>query len=98
MPQRRPFRKAILWSLVWIWGIWTVAAWLMMVRFPYYRPLQPVPLQGRVFPYFAHGTTVYLTWTEHVFIVELSLGYVMIEAVLYNIAAHYEPWSSYFSN
>ena len=98
MPQRRPFRKVILWSLVWILGIWTCAAWIMMWWFPFHRPLQPVPLQGRVFPYFAHGTTVYLTWAEHFFIVQLWFGYVIIEIMLCQIVEHYEPWGSYFSN
>jgi hypothetical protein len=97
MPPRHPFRKMVLWSLVFGWGVWIVAAWVGMSYFGFHRPQHPMPSQGRLFPFNDHGTIVYLTRTEHLLIIDLWPFYVIAEFLLVRAAQKFAPWTD-FSN
>jgi hypothetical protein len=49
-------------------GTWMMVAWLSMNYFGFTRPRNPVPAEGRLYPFRDHYTVVFLTLWEHLIV------------------------------
>ena len=63
--QRRKFASRFAGYLV---ATWMVVVWLSMNYFGYTRPRNPVPAEGRLYPFRDHYTVVFLTLWERLIV------------------------------
>jgi hypothetical protein len=82
---QRKRRTLIVRVILSFWLAWLFAVWLAMNYFGFHRPRNPIPAEGRVYPFNDHGTLVYLSRAEHL-LVDLWFCYVLIGILIMVIA------------
>lgn len=92
MPSKFDRCKLALRFACYLWLAWILVVWLAMNYFGFTRPRNPVPAEGRFYPFNDHGTIVYLTKIEHP-IIDLWFWYIVVMAILATIAQKFGAWN-----